>query len=120
MHTSLGARGCCGEMLACDSREGRGKGEGMGAIQGVDAPTVDEMLIYGGNEQLRPQLQYGFLPLLQKLQFPVNIYSGTPKCGHQDTSCNQDTSFCPNAMQTCIVFPLKSGHLSNQDTCYRF
>ena len=35
---------------------------------------------------------------------------------NQDMLYNQDTLFGPNAIETCIILPLKSGHLSNQDT----
>ena len=44
-------------------------------------------------------------------------YCGIPKCGHPEISnCVLDTSFGPNAIQTCIISPLKLGHLYNQDT----
>ncbi len=48
-------------------------------------------------------------------------YSGTPKSGHPEIRTSlyiQDTLFCPNAIKTCIISPLNSGHPSNQDTFY--
>ena len=43
----------------------------------------------------------------------------TPCIIRTPLNCILDTSFGPNAVQTCIISPLKSGHLSNQDTFFR-
>ena len=54
-----------------------------------------------------------------KVGVQLYYYRGAPKCGHPEirTSCfNQDTLFCPNAIELCVISPLKSGHLSNWDT----
>ncbi len=62
---------------------------------------------------------------LLRVRIFKTLHFGTPNAmlvfiiynpGNEYTSYIQDTLFCPNEIQMCMIFPLKLGHRSNQDT----